>query len=73
MANVVNGPDDSDWFFIAVFIPATKRDRKKSCFGVSCGCLLGCSRKSLFSSFGWRFFFLCTNVVKSCQKKFGVD
>ena len=29
VANVVNGPDDSDWFFIAVFIPATKRDRSK--------------------------------------------
>ena len=35
-------------------------------------CALGCSKKTLFSSFGWRLFFLCTNVLKSYQKKFGV-
>ena len=30
---------------------------------------VGCSRKSLFSSFGWRFFFQCTNI-NSSQKIF---
>ena len=33
---------------------------------------LGCFIFSLFLSFGLCFFFLCTNVIKSCQKKFGV-
>ena len=35
--------------------------------------ILGCFRFALFLSFVLCFFILCTNVMKSCQKKIGLD
>ena len=34
---------------------------------------LGCPIFALFLSFSLSFFILCSNVIKSCQKKFGVN